>query len=63
MKGYENGAETYDFQNLFLKFRCSLRLKKGLYFQAYENSSSVFKGEADVFGCVIKFETVFITSN
>ena len=34
-----------------------------MYFQTCKNSSSVFKRKADVFECVLKFETVFISNN
>ena len=48
---------------IYFLTRCSLRLKKDMYFQTCKNSSSVFKRKAGVFGRAIKFETVFITNN
>ena len=34
-----------------------------MYFQTCKNNSSVFKRKADIFECVIKFETVFVSNN
>lgn len=46
--------KTADFpnENLFSKLRCSLRLKKVMYFETSKNSLSVFKRIANVFGCL-----------